>query len=173
MQTRFRITRATWDDLPEVASIHVASWQETYVGQVPQSHLDSLDVGERLKRWQEQFSTAGNSQILLARVNDSPGGFICFGPGRDEDRTDAAEIYAVYLLKQYWGCGVGYGLYKAACSHLGEQGFRRVYLWVLDTNRNAISAYERWGGLLERDRIKDHSIGGQPVKEVSVLFNLP
>src|SRR5579862_2491504 len=129
MRPRIRITPATWDDLPEIASIHVTSWQETYVGQVPQSHLDGLELDSRLRAWQEQFSTSGAPQILLARVNDSPAGFICFGLGRDEDRMDAAEIYAVYLLKQRWGSGIGYGLYRAACSQLRDRGFRRVYLW--------------------------------------------
>jgi hypothetical protein len=46
----------------------------------------------------------------------------------------------------------------------------RAYLWVLDTNRRAVAAYERWGGLVEHDRLKRYEIGGQPVKEVSVSF---
>jgi hypothetical protein len=37
-------------------------------------------------------------------------------------------------------------------------------------NARAIAGYERRGGFVEYGRIKDHEIGGQPVKEVSVYF---
>ncbi|MBV8550462.1 MAG: hypothetical protein JOY54_04125 [Acidobacteriaceae bacterium] len=43
---------------------------------------------------------------------------------------------------------------------------------VLDTNHLAIAAYQRWGGVVQADRLKDDVIDGQPVKGVSVLFNL-
>jgi len=66
----------------------------------------------------------------------------------------------------------GYQLFKHACAELQRDGFTRAHLWVLDTNDRAIAAYERWGGLVEHDRLKDDEIGGQPVKEVCVSFLL-
>jgi GNAT superfamily N-acetyltransferase len=110
--------------------------------------------------------------LLIAKVNNTAGGFVCFGRARDENRQDCGEIYAIYVLKEHWGRGIGYTLYKNACAELQENGFLKAYLWVLDTNHRAIASYRRWGGVIERDRLKDHAIGGQRVKEVSVLFNL-
>ena len=48
----------------------------------------------------------------------------------------------------------------------------KAYLWVLDTNQNAIRAYHRWGGRVEPSLVKDHVIGGRAVKETSVCFDL-
>jgi ribosomal protein S18 acetylase RimI-like enzyme len=172
MPDQLRISCASYDDLLKVAQIHVASWKQAYVGQVPQTHLDNLDVSKRLRARQEQFPNRDVSGLLVAAVNNTAVGFVCFGHARDQDRQDSGEIYAIYVLKEYWGRGVGYSLNKNACAELREKGFQRAYLWVLDTNQHAIAAYEQWGAIVERGRVKDHVIGGQPVKEVSVLFNL-
>lgn len=172
MRGQLRICRASYDDLSEVARIHVLSWKQTYIGQVPQAYLDNLDVAKRVRLWQEQFPNGNVSGLLIAKVDDAPAGFVCFGRGRDEDRQDWGEIYAIYVLKEHWGRGIGYGLHKNACSELQEDGFLRAYLWVLDTNHQAIAVYERWGGVVDRDRRKDHVIGGQPVKELSVIFDI-
>jgi len=167
-----RISSASYEDLPEVARIHVAAWKQAYISQVPQAYLDRLDVEQRLQQWREQYSDRRVSGLLVANVKRQAGGFICFGRARDQDRQDWGEIYAIYVLQTHWAGGLGYQLYKHACAELQRDGFTRAYLWVLDTNDQAIAAYKRWGGLVEHDRLKDHAIGGRPVKEVSVSFLL-
>ena len=172
MHDQLLISRASYDDLPEVAWIHITSWKQTYVDQVPQAYLDNLDVTRRLRLWQEQFPNRDVSGLFIAKTNNTAAGFVCFGRARDEDRQDWGEIYAIYVLKERWGRGIGYALHKNACAELKENGFVRAYLWALDMNHRAIAAYRRWGAVVERDRLKDHAIGGQRVKEVSILFNL-
>jgi ribosomal protein S18 acetylase RimI-like enzyme len=174
MPSSVSIAAATHQDLPDVARVHVTAWQQTYVGLVPQSYLDSLDVAARLQNWRAHFEDgrkAGTFGLLVARVDGTTAGFISFGRGRDHDRQDMAEIYAIYVLKQHWSNGVGYNLFRTARETLQHGGFSKAYLWVLDTNQNAIGAYQRWGGILEQHRLRDLTIGGQPVKELSVLFN--
>lgn len=88
MAADLRITSASYEDLPEVARIHVASWKQAYVGQVPQTYLDNLDVAQRLRRWEEQFPNGVPSGLLIASVSSKAAGFICFGPTRDPDRQN-------------------------------------------------------------------------------------
>src|SRR5689334_14439947 len=107
MAANLRIASASYEDLPEVARIHVATWKQAYVGQVPQTHSDNLDVAQRLRRWQEQFPSRVPSGLLIASVHSKAAGFICFGRARDQDRQDWGEIYAIYVLEPYWGSGVG------------------------------------------------------------------
>jgi L-amino acid N-acyltransferase YncA len=166
-----RISSASYEDLPEIARIHVTAWKQAYVGQVPQVHLDNLSVADRLRRWREQFSNHAVSGLLVASVNDEIAGFVCFGPSRDEERAEWGEIYPIYVIEAYRGSGLGYQLYKRACAELKSNGSPKAYLWVLDTNGRAIAA-ERWGGVIESGRQKDHEVGGQPVKEVSIAFAL-
>ena len=172
MPGELRISSPSYEDLPEVARVHVAAWKQAYVGQVDPAHLDKLDVADRLRRWQEQFPDRNVCGLLIASLNNKTAGFICFGPGRDTDRQDWGEIYAVYVLEPHWGAGIGYRLQKDALAQLKNDGFERAFLWVLDTNHRALEAYRRWGGILERDRLKHQLIGSQPVTEVSVSFCL-
>ena len=155
-----------------MARIHDAAWKQAYIGQVPQAYLDRLDVEQRLKRWREQYSDRIVSGLLIANVKSKAAGFICFGRARDQHRQDWGEIYAIYVLQAHWGGGLGYQLYKHACAELQRDGFTKAYLWVLDTNHQAIAAYKRWGGLVEHDRLKDHEIGSRRVKEICVSFLL-
>ncbi len=103
MPSEVRISPASYEDLPEVARLHVAAWKQAYVGQVPQAHLDSLNAADRLRRWREQFSNHKVSGLLVANVNNEMAGFVCFGPARDEERAEWAEIYAIYVIAPYWG----------------------------------------------------------------------
>src|SRR5271169_2254064 len=123
MLAEVRISSASYEDLPEVARIHVAAWKQAYIGQVPQAHLDRLDVAQRLQRWREQFSDRLVSGLLVANVKKQAAGFICFGRARDQDRQNWGEIYAIYVLESYWGGGLGYQLYKHACAELQHDGF--------------------------------------------------
>ena len=99
------IRPATMDDLEDIARIHVTSWKETYVGQVPQSYLDDLNVPDRIIKWQEvlEGKTSEDKNLEIAFLDDEPVGFISYGQGRDSGMKGMGEIYAVYLLKETWG----------------------------------------------------------------------
>ncbi|MBI3440581.1 MAG: GNAT family N-acetyltransferase [Proteobacteria bacterium] len=170
MRAKAEIRKATIEHAKDVAHIHVKSWQQTYAGLIDQAYLDSLDVGARQKRWEESFEQS-NQHLYIAFDNSQAVGFVCFGAGRDEAMKVQGEIYAIYLLQEAWSKGIGYALFKTAQDQLTAEGLRHLYLWVLDTNENAIRAYERWGGTLNRAMIKDHVIGQQPVKEIAVVFS--
>ena len=224
-----RIIEATWDDLPEVARVHVQSWQEAYAGLLPQDYLDNLSVEARLHRWRESFqhpkttatalaTTTGNataeslpvrsasatnadtiatplslapapstnprptpmrSTVLLARAECEPGapitGFISYGPARDTRKNGWGEIWAIYLLRQYWSQGAGYALFTEVRRRFATQPEGAppgIYLWVLNTNAPAIHAYQRWGGTLHPGQTLHATMANQPVTEVMVTFEI-
>jgi GNAT superfamily N-acetyltransferase len=168
------ISSATEADLGEVSDVHVKVWRQAYAGQMPRDFLDSLDAGARLQGWREGFMNNANDPrfgLLLARKAGALAGFLAHGPARDADRDGWLEIYAINVLKEHWSSGIGHGLFRAACARLKDLGARRTYLWVLDTNANALAAYARWGGTPEPERLKTSEIGGAPLTEISVTFD--
>ena len=174
MKSRFEIRPATYDDLPEIADVHVRTWQQTYLGQMPQDFLDALDPVARLKAWQEGFARhQDNTEFgtFVARTPEALAGFISYGPSRDDDRTDWLEIFAINILKEHWSKGIGYALFSSVRDHFKHRNVQRTCLWVLDTNANALQAYARWGGLIERTRTKQRAFGSRKLKEVSVRFD--
>lgn len=56
---------------------------------------------------------------------------------------ETGEIYAIYILKEYYEQKVGYKLMTAALEMLSE--YREIVVWVLEGNHRAIKFYERCG----------------------------
>jgi len=145
-------------------------WQQAYIGQVPQAYLDGLDVKARRQKWEELFSgqAAEDKNLYLALQGGKPVGFVSFGRSRDDPKQ--GEIYAIYVLQEAWGDGVGYALFKAAIQDLQKDGYQVAHLWVLDTNKKAIQSYAKWGGTVDNQPVKNANIGGKLIKEVAVTF---
>jgi hypothetical protein len=53
------IRTARMQDVPEIAAVHVRSWQAAYRGLLPQAYLDGLDPGQRTGQWEQVLSGAG------------------------------------------------------------------------------------------------------------------
>jgi hypothetical protein len=155
---------------PKWPQIHVTSWKQTYVGQAPQGYLGNLAVARRLRLWQEPFPNRGFSGLLIAKEQHSGRIYWC-GRARDEDRTVERDLCDLRAQRAQAAA------LAMSCTRTHVPSFKRVrllraYLWVLDTNHQAIAAYRRWSGVVEQGRLTGHAIGGRPMKKVSVLFNL-
>lgn|SRR5437763_6222569 len=156
-------------DILGIAEVHVRSWQETYVGQVPQDYLDTLSVEDRYERWQELVADIEWPALdLLVLVDDEDGvvGFASTSASRDPDATGSTgEVQAIYTRAKVWGRGWGRALMGAAVARLRGSGFAEARLWVLDSNDRARRFYEAAGWRVD-GATKPHVIGGQDVVEV-------
>ena len=94
------------EDVPEIAVVHVRSWQAAYQGLLPQAYLDGLDPGQRIGQWERSLSAAKRSDggTLVAGARGRLSGFVSYGPARDDDAESrrAGEIYAIYLVPAAW-----------------------------------------------------------------------
>ncbi len=76
-------------------------------------------------------------------------GFGSAGPCRDADGAGVGEVYAIYLLAEWWGRGAGRNLVAAAPDALGGCGFDKASLWILDANVGARRFYEAHGWAID------------------------
>lgn len=148
------------------AYVHCTAWKEAYRGLLNQSFLDArtleLSEGMALTAFRAGVST------LLARDGDEVIGFADYGPCRDEDVRDADEVYAIYLLRCYYGQGVGAGLMSSALQ--GMSGSDKVVVWVLRGNERAIRFYGRFGFRFD-GKSKTLDLGGE-VTELRMALDL-
>ena len=170
------IRPARLQDAPEIADVHVRSWQAAYRGLLPQAYLDSLDPAQRVGRWERSLSAAdSDGGTLVADAGGYLAGFVSYGPARDDDADSqrAGEIYAIYLMPAAWDGGIGRQLMVTALDRLGEAGlFDQVILWVLDSNARARRFYEAGGWLADGAAKQDDSFG-VPITEVRYRRSLP
>jgi ribosomal protein S18 acetylase RimI-like enzyme len=153
------------EDSRAIAEVHVASWQSTYAGQIPDEYLAGLCIPARETAWRASFSNETH-RIFLSEEGGVVKGFVSFGPSRDNDASaNTGEVYAIYLLAEYQGRGVGRALWQGAIEALKKHGSTDVTVWVLDTNSAARKFYEARGCSLD-GASKNSVIGGNAVVEL-------
>ncbi|HFU3982638.1 TPA: N-acetyltransferase family protein [Streptococcus suis] len=121
------------------AYVHWKSWQEAYADLLPQEFLKNTYTLERCQDWAVRYP----QNILVALVDERVVGFACYGASSQEDLQEAGELYALYVLSDYYGQKIGYQLIQAALEKL--QSYKQISLWVLEGNARAIAFYEKVG----------------------------
>jgi ribosomal protein S18 acetylase RimI-like enzyme len=120
------------------AFVHWKSWQEAYPGIVDQSYLDGLTLEKC-----EDIAYKWPDNLSIAKDGDRVVGFVGYGKYRDDELDNTGEIYAIYILKDYYGRGVGYRLMQEGLMQLRD--YPQIAVWVLKDNKRAIQFYERCG----------------------------
>lgn len=155
----------------------MASWRTTYRGLLPDELLAGLSVEARAEQWRRQLepsgAAAGNAVIYV--VEDVAGlgaattaprivGFASAGPEREPESGFDGELYAIYLLAEHQGAGIGRELVRSAAAFLRERGFTSMRVWVLAGNA-AEGFYQRMGG--ERVGEKPITVGAVEYREIA------
>lgn len=155
-----RIIPLTPENASAASRIYALSWKSGYRGLVPQDYLDALTE----ESWANTLLVPGRSGFLL----EDGGVYVAtasVSAARDTERPGWGEIISLYVLPTYWGRGYGQYLFAHAAACLRAQGFRNLYLWVLEGNARARAFYARSGFIPDGDRMTMH-IGGRALSGV-------
>lgn len=120
------------------AYVHWKAWQEAYQGIVDRAYLDKHTLEKCTDiafRWPDK--------LLVAKDGETVVGFAGYGTCSDSALPETGEVFAIYILQEYYGQGVGRALMSAALEKLS--GYKRIAVWVLEGNRRAIRFYEKCG----------------------------
>jgi GNAT superfamily N-acetyltransferase len=153
------IRAATLEDAAAIAHVHVASWRSTYRGIVPDDYLDGLDEGARTEDWRGWLASA--ALVFVAVEDGRVVGFVAGGLNREAEEEYDAELYTIYLLKQYQRRGIGAALLMTLAARMHREGLRGMVVWVLET---AASVGFYLGSGAVRVREKEMEIGGSVLK---------
>lgn len=168
-----RLRRATVDDAYEIAVVHVNSWREAYVGQVPAPFLEALSFERRESMWRSSLEVqSGDHRPWVAESDSGIVGFVSVGLSRDNDATTTTgEVYAIYVEPECWSRGIGRELLRHASRDLREHGFLVATLWVLASNERARRFYE-WSNWHFEGKRRTETIGSAEVEEVRYRYDL-
>lgn len=157
------IRAARLEDAPGIARVHVDSWRTTYAGLVPADYLADLSY-EKMEARRIQGLSNPHVRTLVAETEDGRVvGFATGGPERSGDPEFRGELYAIYLLAEQQGRGLGRRLVERFAGELAELGFDSMLVWVLAENP-ARRFYAAMGGEPVREQII--TIGGARLPEI-------
>ena len=127
----------TEEEIRGKAYVHWAAWHEAYPGLVSREYLEKLTLEKC-----EKIAFAWPDHLIIAKDGDRVVGFVGYGH-REEEPAEIGEVFALYVLKEYYGKGVGRLLMEAALEQLKD--YAQVCLWTLKENKRAIRFYQKCG----------------------------
>ncbi|MEU4209455.1 GNAT family N-acetyltransferase [Streptomyces sp. NPDC026206] len=165
------IREMTDADIEAVAAIRVSGWRHAYAGLVPRHHLDAMDATANAAAHRARLAGGDDRSVnAVAEEAGSVVGWACYGPCRDAGRPPGTgELYAIYVLPELIGTGVGRALWTAALGGARQHGYARLVLWVLRGNAHARRFYERAGCTRDGAERTDE-VGGAAVPEVRYVL---
>jgi ribosomal protein S18 acetylase RimI-like enzyme len=161
------IREARIEDAAGIAKVHVDTWRTTYAGILPDEHLANLSYERREKLWIDYILSNAESRIFNYVAENDAGqivGFASGGPERKNDPDYESELYAIYILKEYQGQGIGHLLTQTLVKRLLQSGMNTMLLWVVSDNP-ARRFYEALGG--QQIKTERAELGGVMINEVA------
>lgn len=161
------LRRASVEDAPGIAAVHVRTWQHAYRDLLPADVLERLSVTRREEFWRSQLQVLPEAQRpWVAELEERITGFVSAGPSRDEDASPrVGEVYAIYVDPECWSRGIGRHLMDHARRDLRAHGYAEATLWVLDGNHQAREFYQAAGWRTD-GATRREAIGPTEVDEV-------
>jgi len=165
---------ATVEDARGIARVHTRTWQAAYDHIFPTARLAGLVEDHRAEQWREWLSSPEERRhTLVVDVEGEVVGFAHVGRTRDPESNEdlVGELYAVYVLPEAWGRGIGRSLMAEVLRRLREDGFREAILWVIEDNPRTRRYYELAGWRFDGGT-KEEAILDVPVHEVRYRISL-
>lgn len=141
------IREAVLSDAAAIAQVHVASWQSTYPGILPDEVIENRSLEKRVQYWQETLKALPEDQWVVVCEHDGGiKGFARGGPERGRHPDYEGEIYAIYLTEEAQGLGNGQQLVQAIVRKLLKTEINTMLIWVAKDNDSRYF-YEAMGGV--------------------------
>lgn len=130
------IRRATPDDAYDIKKIHIATYQKSYRGYVPDDYLDAMILDDEvIERTKKYLQTA---ECWIASYLTEPAGFAYISYPSDK----TFEIQALYVHPQYQKQGIGSALVNDLCEIKRSQGFFKCEVWTMKSGPS-VPFYEK------------------------------
>ena len=150
----------TAEEIEGKSRVHWQTWREAYDGILPVEFQEQMTL-DKCRFYSQKYP----ENTLIALDAAKVVGFVSYGDFRDLDKR-AGEIIALYVLKSYYGKGVGRQLMQTAFAAL--DGYQEIVLWVLENNKRAIAFYEKMGFVFDgQEKAIDL---GKTVKEKQMIY---
>jgi len=151
---------------------HVDCWQDAYDGIIPEEFLVNMraEQEQRTEQCKKTLDKPGECKYFYAQLDGKMIGRLVFGKSNEEDKPDASELHAIYLLKEFWNKGYGQQMLDFALAELRQSGYKEVVVWVIDENTRGRRFYEKHGFLLDEKTMELNL--GKPINLVRYTYGL-
>ncbi|MDD4773345.1 MAG: GNAT family N-acetyltransferase [Eubacteriales bacterium] len=132
-------------DAPDMAQVHMRSWEAAYNDIVPAEYIREKNAG-RPALWQRIISSENTAHYIIQRDRQTVGIMTIVPTPQDGDADcETCELEGIYLHPDYYRMGIGTQAMDFAFDTARRWGKTVMTLWVFAENTNAIEFYEKCG----------------------------
>ena len=154
--------RARESDMPQVARVHVDSWQRSFAGIAPQAFLDGMTIQKRLDAYTNRAMGEPYTMFVAEHTEHGIVGFADFGKPVLPVNFDA-QIFSFYFLPEFQRKGLGDRLFRRCVAAMKNDGVGSLCLDSLELSPYR-RFYEKMGGrVVGRD---GHKLGEEHFETV-------
>lgn len=157
-----KIRKAVLSDTKGIAKVHVESWKTTYANIIPDEYLNNLTYESQEQIW---INNIPNGGVYVAWNNECE--IVGFSSGGKEQSGKYngfdGELYAIHILKDYQGHGIGKALVNPIIDEIKGMGLNSMLVHVLKDNTSLLF-YEALGG--KKIDVVDVQIAGKKLSEL-------
>lgn len=154
-------------DASRIAHVQVQTWHSAYTGIIDPDYLNNLSETEKTSFWQAALEQGAQVAVASEHEHGEVIGFISYG--RDRYDNTKGHVYALYILSEFHGKGIGKALMQEAFNVLKTKGYNHALLWVLKHNPHK-DFYTHMGGRIIA--CKTIQIGNTVCEEECMEFSL-
>ena len=134
------IRKATPEDAYDWAECSIHCWQSAYRDIYPSEIMGNLPLEkeQRIEKYKKRLATPGEVEYYTVLHSRKMIGFLVTSEIH-------SEIYAIYLLEEFWGKGYGKEVMAFAVNKLTRVNPKEITLWVFEKNTRARRFYEKYG----------------------------
>jgi GNAT superfamily N-acetyltransferase len=138
------IRLATSSDAPNMAEVHMRSWEAAYKDIIPIDYIRERNAG-RPALWDRILEKENTTQYIIEK-DDKTAGMLGIDVSRDNDVDDCTyELTGLYLLPEYFYQGIGTQTMEFAFIKARSLKMKVMTVWLLENNHNAKRFYEKCG----------------------------
>lgn len=143
----FTIRRAELKDAGDIARVRITAWKQSYKDIIPGALLAKLDIDKDRARLQQTFADPNNKSFrFVVELDEKIVGMGACGAARGSADPKRGEVYAIYLLDEAKGQGIGRNFMREMAEVLEANGYTSLQVNVLENNKAARDFYEALGG---------------------------
>ena len=148
MAVSVEIRRCTLDDLDQLASIALKTFNDTFAHlNDPQHFLPYLKKAFSPKKISSELTNSA-SEFYFLFSDDRLAGYlkVNFAQAQSDIRDiQSLEIERIYVLQQFHGSGLGQALFQFSLNIAKTRNLQYIWLGVWEKNTNAIEFYQSRG----------------------------
>ena len=168
---RIIIRKALPEDAFDFTDCHISCFLSAYKGIVPDDYLNNLlmEKEQLVEKYIKRLTDQGNCEYYCVINDGKMIGFLIINKSHDEINFCIGEIWAIYLIKEFWDKGYGKEMLNFAINELKRVDNKEIFLWVLEENIRARKFYEK--NKFSFDGTKGEQVYGKSLVKLRYVYN--